>query len=900
VVTSFLLVGGFPRGAQSREAAFARDQLGGEADADPREGDPAPARKGLHWRLHVSKGLKVNLRKLLSPATRTAAYAFARIVVPTARAARLLLGSDDGVRAWLNGALVRERLVKRGHDPDNELVPVELRAGVNRLLLKIDQTGGGWAFSARIVDALGAPMPDLRIELSARNGRERVRKAFAKALRSRLKVKLRKALSEAVVRLRLTAATPDIAGPLTAVVRAHGKTVQRTLTLEELAREPYEIPMAIEPRGRLQVDVTLSDGRGPLFEKSFGRGLPEPLVKLAFEAEELLGRVDAGKVPQGSIESTGHVLERGRGLLEGGDGDFPYIRQLLAEAARDARALTRGEDPYRRKRQAFYRGYRSPYDDTLQGYAAYVPSGYSPKRKYPLIVALHGFKSTTMITLRRALGSSIHELSYVDGDRKLPRFDEERFLVAAPRGYGNIAYRYIAEDDILRVIEEMKRAYSVDEDRIYLTGLSMGGLGTMEVGLHFPDRFAGLVSNCGAADTRIYESVEGYTPREWETDLIEGRSAVLWAENGLHLPFYIAHGMKDHINHPRNSRVLVKEYERLGYRVWGRFDPELDHNVWDRTYEGRKIWTQFLRFKRDPYPARVIFKSAHYRYMKAYWVRFEEFDRLWKFARVDARIDSAKNAVEVKTSNLLRFALDVSGKKLSLTKPLRVVVDGVVVHDGLFKDREIRIGRASASDPWRAVPAETAPAEQASGKRPGLSGPIEDFKYVRQLLVYGTQDPAEEGALRRAALEAASYHSHADITLAVKRDVDVTEADLKTSNLHLFGTPRSNTWLRKIEASLPVRLVEGGVAVGDTTYKGRDLGFKLVYPNPLAPDRYVMVSAGVTAQAARWANWLPLWAPDYVVYDERTVSPHGGKIFIERPVPSAGYFDKSWKLSPAK
>jgi predicted esterase len=891
-VTSWLVAGGFPRGRAGRGAAFARDDLGGERDADPREGERVERRRRVRWRLHTGRGLKVNLRRLMAPGTHSAAYAFARVVVPAARDARLLVGSDDGVRAWVNGELVLDRLVKRRHAADSELVPVRLRAGGNRLLLKVDQTRGRWAFSARVVDGAGAPMPDLRVEQRARGGRARMRQALARALRARLALDLRGGGSAARVRVRLAAAAPDFEGPVTVRTTLPGERAERRLSWQELAREPLELRLPLVLRARVRAELTISDSQGVLYERAFGRALPPDLVRLAFDAERALE--NSRGVPQGSIDSVGYVLERGRGLLEAGDGDFPYIRRLLREAARDARALARGRDPYRTKRQSFYRAYRSPVDGELQGYAVYVPSGYREGGRYPLVVALHGFMSTTMITLRRALGSSIRHLSYIEGDRRIPRFGEERFLVAAPRGYGHIAYRYIAEDDILRVIEEMKRAYRIDEDRVYLTGLSMGGLGTMEVGLHFPDRFAGLVSNCGAADTRIYESVEGYTPRQWETDLIEGRSAVLWAENGLHLPFYIAHGLRDPINQPRNSRVLVTEYRRLGYRVWGRFDPDLGHNVWDRTYEAGAIWTRFLRFKRDPYPARVVFQSAHYRYMKAYWVRFEELDRLWKFARVDARIDSAANSITVGTQNLLRFALDVSGPRLSRERPLRVIVDGRLVHNGPWQDREIRLVRERAQDPWRAAaPANPAPA---AGKRPGLSGPIEDFKYVRQLLVYGTQDPAEEGVLRRAALEAASYHSHAAIRLAVKRDLDVTDADLREAHLHLFGTPRSNLWLRRIEARMPVRLVEGGVAVGERVFRGPDVGFKVIYPNPLAPDRYVVVSAGVSAHAARWANWLPLWVPDYIVYDQRTVSPHGGKILVDRPALAAGYFDKGWGL----
>ena len=926
-ITSWLIGGGFKWGKRTRAAAFAHDDLEGAAAADPRAGDALPGgQKKRAWKLVLGRTAKVNLKALVKPKRKSAAYAFARIEVPTARAGRLLIGSDDGVRVWLNGALIHEHRVTHRHVADSELVPITLAAGVNRLLLKIDQTGGGWSFSARIVDAAGVPMPDLRVHLRAEADDELEAleaKAFARAARTRLAVTLGAAGSNASARFRLVAAPPELPEPILVTTRIQrGPLLRREVSLAELLREAVVLRAPFNPRNALTATLAVHDARGRLLlRRRLGRKLPAKMVSLVFAAERALARVGASRIPQASVASVAYTLQRGRELLEGGDGDKGYVGRLLRTALADAKTLARGRDPYARKRQAFYRAYRSGYDDTLQHYAAYVPSGYRKatgyrkSKKYPLVIALHGFKSTTMITLRRALGSSITELSYADGDRKPPRFKEERFLVAAPRGYGNIAYRYIAEDDILRVIEEMKRAYDVDEDRIYLTGLSMGGLGTMEVGLHFPDVFAGLISNCGAGDTRIYESVEGSQPEPWETDLVEGRSAVLWAENGLNLPFFIAHGLKDPINHPKNSRVLVDEYARLGYRIESRFDPELGHNVWDRTYEKGRIWTKFLQYRRDPKPLRVLFKSAHVRYTRAYWVRLREWARPWRFARVDGSVDVASNSVRVTTQNLLSLSLSLADTRLELSKPMRAEVDGQLVQEGVAAMSELVLTREAEGAPWRvvsAVPQVRAASASAASlqsvfggpsapyaplrKKPGLSGPIEDFKYVRQLLVYGSEDPGEEPTLRRAALEAASYHSHSGIALAVKRDTEVTDEDLRTSNLHLFGTPRSNRWLRKIEAQLPVRVTTDGVLVNGSLHAGPDVGFKLIYPNPLAPDRYVMVSAGVHAHAALWANWLPLWTPDFIVYDQRTVSPRWGKILAGRKARAAAYFDRAWRV----
>jgi CubicO group peptidase (beta-lactamase class C family) len=83
--------------------------------------------------------------------TNVVAYAYTVIESSGAGKALLALGRDDGIRIWLNGALVHDRLSPRGVVKDEELVPVTLRKGDNRLLLKVEQGMGGWGFVLRIL-----------------------------------------------------------------------------------------------------------------------------------------------------------------------------------------------------------------------------------------------------------------------------------------------------------------------------------------------------------------------------------------------------------------------------------------------------------------------------------------------------------------------------------------------------------------------------------------------------------------------------------------------------------------------------------------------------------------------------------------------------------------------------
>ena len=96
--------------------------------------------------------------------TNCAAYLKAEIISPVATDAILLIGTDDGVKAWLNGELVHGNNIDRGMIVDEDMASVKLEKGSNELLLKVTQGGGGWSACARIVGADGKPIEGLDVK----------------------------------------------------------------------------------------------------------------------------------------------------------------------------------------------------------------------------------------------------------------------------------------------------------------------------------------------------------------------------------------------------------------------------------------------------------------------------------------------------------------------------------------------------------------------------------------------------------------------------------------------------------------------------------------------------------------------------------------------------------------
>jgi len=106
----------------------------------------------------------VNLLEALGGGDRVAGYVRTRVWSPTGREARLEMGSDDGIKVWLNGTVVHANNAERGLTARQDLAKVTLKEGWNELLLKVTNQGGGWGFSCRIRQPDGTALEGLKFE----------------------------------------------------------------------------------------------------------------------------------------------------------------------------------------------------------------------------------------------------------------------------------------------------------------------------------------------------------------------------------------------------------------------------------------------------------------------------------------------------------------------------------------------------------------------------------------------------------------------------------------------------------------------------------------------------------------------------------------------------------------
>ncbi|HCC58826.1 MAG TPA: hypothetical protein DEQ47_16520, partial [Solibacterales bacterium] len=127
-----------------------------------------------------------------------------------------------------------------------------------------------------------------------------------------------------------------------------------------------------------------------------------------------------------------------------------------------------------------------------------------------------------------------------------------------------------------------------------------------------------------------------------------------------------------------------------------------------------------------------------------------------------------------------------------------------------------------------------------------------------------------------------------------KNDSDVTDADIASSNLVLWGDPASNRLLARIADKLPIQWTGERIVVGSKSYPADRCALVMIYPNPLNPAKYVVLNSGVTFREADYRSnaWQVAKLPDYAVIDTATPpdEEHPGKIA------DAGFFGEAWEL----
>ncbi|HEX5732476.1 MAG TPA: prolyl oligopeptidase family serine peptidase [Blastocatellia bacterium] len=376
----------------------------------------------------------------------------------------------------------------------------------------------------------------------------------ARAMASALTMKLDRAVLEpnqtATIRLgQLFALDQKPEGKLSGTVallrRTSSTPVSVLKTLDGLEPDFMTNAAVIEIRapeiedGNYQMELKLKTAEGEPIVKTatvhIGRGLGAAAAAAKADIEKIRAALSAKK--QDELLASLPSAEYRVALIELASAskiNFERInfRRQIDDANLILDSLRLGVDPFAVMRGDLKKAYRSKVDNTLQPYRVFIPASYDRSKAHPLIIALHGMGGD----------ENSYFDSYKNGAFKVEA-EQRGYIVACPKGR-EPASMYIgtAEQDVLDVIAEVKRAYNIDAARVYVTGHSMGGFGSWSIAMNHPELFAAIAPVAGGGNPMGMKKI-------------------------AHIPQLVVHGDNDKTVPVERSRTMVAAAKNLGAEI---------------------------------------------------------------------------------------------------------------------------------------------------------------------------------------------------------------------------------------------------------------------------------------------------------------------------------------------
>ncbi|MCB1230334.1 MAG: prolyl oligopeptidase family serine peptidase [Verrucomicrobiae bacterium] len=567
--------------------------------------------------------------------------------------------------------------------------------------------------------------------------------------------------------------------------------------------------------------------------------------------------------------------------------ELPLLTEMLDLGEERLAQLEKETTPWTDQRGLVVRGYRSRIDGSVQPYGIEIPEKLDLTKPVPMLVWLHGRgdKTTDIHFIKRCLGKS----QALGG--KVP--DQQEAIIVHPFGRHCVGWKHAGEIDVFEVIEQMKAHYPIDPDRIALAGFSMGGAGAWHIGAHYTDHFCAIHTGAGFAETARYN---GLTPETYpsivEQTLWKVYDVPNYVRNFSNVPFLAYSGEVD--KQKQAADLMAEAFAAEGMEMRHVIGPGMGHKYHDDSVKEIWAWLEECWKKGRPKaPKSVHLQTETPRYGKMFWVRALGQEKIWQDTRIDAEKTGASE-IELKTKNVALLQIDdPEGKDLAGTS---LTLDGqkLKVESPGFPVSSVRLQKAdNGSWEWG--------EPEALRKVAGLQGPIDDA-FLEPFVVAGQSSPSANAKVERWTKFEFSHFAERWLALMrgelPVRDVEeVNSVDVKEKNLILWGDPTTNPLIAEMADGLPVKWEDGKIRLGDQSWSAADHVAAFVFPNPLNPERYVVINSGLTfreghdrtnsLQNPKLGDWA------IIALDTDPDAEKPGRIEAN------GFFDVDWKPIPS-
>lgn len=296
---------------------------------------------------------------------------------------------------------------------------------------------------------------------------------------------------------------------------------------------------------------------------------------------------------------------------------------------------------------------RDTVKDKEYTYAGIVPSNYNSGKQYALIIHLHG--------MGRTGDSYIDKWEKVFGEMKT-----DNYILVCPTFPASNWSSKTGERIVMALMKKIKMLYNIDDNRIFLTGMSRGGGGTYNISKFHTDLFAGIAPIAGATD-------------------IENKALLL--ENFLNLPVYIIHGSKDD--------MVPVEYARTAYQKLKDLKCDVTYIEHDKVYEKMpsigghfypaELLPDLVKWfdtkKRNTLPAKLFIYQTKYSHDRLHWLSAEELSK----DTVSLEGEIKNNRIELKTDGVKKVKIFLNKELIDFSKPVAIVVNNKEVFKEIVK-----------------------------------------------------------------------------------------------------------------------------------------------------------------------------------------------------------------------
>jgi len=577
--------------------------------------------------------------------------------------------------------------------------------------------------------------------------------------------------------------------------------------------------------------------------------------------------------------------------LYAGRGSTPvsYAQQTLAAGIERATQLAGGNAPW--MTQSGVRGFYSRIDGSAQPYLLTMPESYDPaaERTYRLDIFMHGRDDTVLEQqfMAKSLSGYTSKPFGAGADR----------FMLQPYGRYTNASRFAGETDGLEAIASVQKNYPIDPNRILMAGFSMGGASAWSYIVHHADRWAAAAPGAGFTETEVF--LRGALARQPQTEV----QRTLWhmydstdyAINTFNVPVVAYSGEIDAQKQAADAMAAAMLAEGLklehiiGPNTGHSYEPGARQRLQDRL-------DQLVSAGRNPAPSEIRFTTWMLRYNKMFWVTVDAMAEEWQRARVNAKIDGT--TITATTMNVTALTLDFQPGLAPFqagTKPTVKLDADTIQLPPVRTDRSLTVGFVRNGQSWK--------VGTLSGLRKmhGLQGPIDDAFMEAFVFVTPTGRPLSEAAGKWARAQAdyaiSEWVHFFRGEARVKNDTDISNDDIATHNLALFGDPSSNSVYRRIADRLPIRWTANGVTVGTEKFDPNHAPV-FIFPNPLNPRKYVVINSGFTFHDQSNNDMQSPKLPDWAIVD--MTKPANNYKYLPLFVETQGFFDETWKLKRAQ